>query len=165
MRYFEHCKTAEELKKAYRELCKELHPDNCGNDIEFKIMQSEFTKAWERLKNIHTNKDGEHYQKETDETATEFMNVIEILMQMNGVDFEICGSWLWIYGETKPFKDKLKTMGGKWSKNKQAWYIHNEPYRRHHGEKEYSLDDIRAMYGSQKFQRKSKNKEILIPAN
>ena len=165
MRYFTNCKTAEELKKEYRELCKQLHPDNAGNAEDFKKMQDEFSKVWERLKNVHVNKDGEQYEKETEETATEFMDIIENLIKMNGVDFELCGSWFWIYGDTKPYKEKLKELGGRWSKNKKAWYIHREPYRRYHGKKEYSLDDIREMYGSTKFRKKAKESENFITAH
>ena len=31
MTYFENCKTAEELRKEFHRLAKELHPDNGGN--------------------------------------------------------------------------------------------------------------------------------------
>ncbi len=50
MRYFTDCKTAEELKKAYRTWAKKLHPDLGGNAEEFKVMQAEYEKLWERLK-------------------------------------------------------------------------------------------------------------------
>lgn len=164
MKYFNNCRTAEELKKGYRELCKKLHPDNAGNVEDFKEMQTQFAKAWERLKNIHVNKEGERYEKATEETANEFMEIIEKLMTMDGVNFELCGSWFWIYGNTKLHKGTLKEMGARWSNNKKSWYLHREPYRRYHGKKEYSLDDIREMYGSTKFQKKEKGKENLITA-
>lgn len=46
MIYFTNCKTAEELKKEYLELCKQLHPDNAGNAEDFKKMQDEFSKPF-----------------------------------------------------------------------------------------------------------------------
>ncbi len=149
MKYFTDCKTAEELKKAYRSWAMKLHPDVGGSTPEFQAMQNEFEKAWERLKNIHVNKDGETYQKATDETAGAFMGIIEKLMKMQGVEVELCGSWLWITGNTKPYKDQLKAIGGRWSHNKNCWYIHNEPYKRHHS-RDYSLEEIRDMYGSKR---------------
>lgn len=146
--YFTECKTAEELKKIYRALAMKLHPDKGGNTTEFQAMRNEYEKAWERLKNIHVNRDGETYTKATDEPAGAFMEVIERLMKMDGVQVELCGSWLWVSGNTKPYKAELKALGGKWSHSKQCWYIHNEPYHRRHN-REYSLEEIREMYGSQ----------------
>ena len=66
-RYFDGCRTAEELKKAYRQAAKELHPDAGGGEEEFKAMQAEFSAAWSRLKNIHVTKDGEKYEKEIED--------------------------------------------------------------------------------------------------
>lgn len=148
MKYFTDCKTAEQLKKAYRALAMKLHPDMGGDTAEFQAMQNEFEQMWERLKNIHANKDGETYEKTTSEVASEFMNIIEKLMHMDGVQAEICGSWLWVSGNTLPYKEHLKTLGGRWSNNKKCWYIHNEPYNRH-SKKQYTLEEIREMYGSQ----------------
>ena len=58
--YFENVTTAEELKKAFHEWVKKLHPDN-GGDIEaFKAMKAEY----ERLASSKTCilKDMEHPQ-------------------------------------------------------------------------------------------------------
>ena len=43
-RFFADNLTTDELKKAYRKLCKELHPDNGGNEDEFKKMQAEYAE-------------------------------------------------------------------------------------------------------------------------
>lgn len=160
MKYFNNCRTAEELKKEYHKLVKQLHPDNGGNENEFKTMQTEFSKAWDRLKNIHVNKEGETYNSETTETAEDFMNIINRVITFENVIVELCGSWLWISGDTKPYKDELKSLGAKWSHNKKCWYYHSEPYKRFHN-KNYSLDDIREMYGSMEYKKKEEeNKKI-----
>ena len=61
MKYFNNCKTAEDVKQLYKKLARDLHPDcNPGRDTtkEFQEMQAEFDKAWNQLKNKHTDKDG-----------------------------------------------------------------------------------------------------------
>lgn len=158
-RYFDGCRTAEELKKAYRQAAKELHPDAGGGEEEFKAMQAEFSAAWSRLKNIHVTKDGEKYEKETQETAEAFMSIIEELIRLKDIEVEICGSWIWCSGNTRPYKDLFRKLNFHWSKSKAAWYYHGEPYRKHHS-RELSLDEIRGMYGSRKY----KGEEDDVPA-
>ncbi len=153
MKYFTNCKTAEELKKEYRRLAKELHPDLGGDTEEFKIMQNEFEKMWERLKNVHKNSEGETYTKESTETAEEFIHIIEVLTPLKNILVEICGSWVWVSGNTKEHKEVLKELKFKYAYKKQAWYYHTEPYKKK-GKRELTLDEIRDMFGSQSYQKK-----------
>ena len=159
--YFKKCRTAEELKKEYRHIAKRLHPDLGGEKEAFQAMQLEFENAWEKLKNVHVNREGEFYEKETKETASEFMDIIEELLQLRGVETEICGNWIWCSGSTKPHKEKLKEMGFKFSRKKCAWYWHQDGYKRWH-DREYSMDEIRSMYGSQKYTRDKEEKRLAL---
>lgn len=160
MKYFTNCKTAEELKRVYRKLAKQLHPDLGGDTEEFKIMQNEYETMWERLKNIHTNSNGETYTKETTETPQEFINIIDVLTSFNDIEVEICGSWIWVSGNTKEHKEILKNLKFRYSHKKQAWYYHTEPYRKK-SKRELTLDEIRDMFGSQKYQPKAE-KELSL---
>lgn len=159
MRYFTNCKTAEEVKQEFKKLAKQLHPD-CGGDAEeFKRMKAEFEQAFERLKKIHVNSEGKTYTKETDEAPQEFMDIIEKLLRFEGCTIELCGSWLWVSGNTKAYKDELKAMHFNWSKGKAAWYFHRDPYiKRHKGS--VSMDRIREMYGSTEFSTKEKQEKL-----
>ena len=160
MKHFTNCKTAEELKKEYRKLAKQLHPDLGGDTEEFKIMQNEYEIMWERFKNIHTNSNGETYTKETTETPQEFINIINVLTSLTDIYIEICGSWLWITGNTKEHKEILKNLKFRYAHKKQAWYYHTEPYRKK-SKRELTLDEIRDMFGSEKYQSKQE-KELAL---
>ena len=160
MKYFTNCKTAEELKKEYRKLAKQLHPDLGGDTEEFKIMQNEYEIMWERLKNIHTNSNGETYTKETTETPQEFINIINVLVLLSGLQTELIGTWIWVSGNTKLHKEVLKNLKFRYAHKKQAWYYHTEPYRKK-SKRELTLDEIRDMFGSEKYHSKQE-KELTL---
>ena len=167
MKYFKNCKTAEELKKEYRKLAMKLHPDIVGgNGEEFKAMQAEFEKLWERLKDVHQNAKGETYTKTsetTTETPKEFINIINTLIRLNGLEVEICGSWIWVSGNTKEHKEVLKQLNFKFAYKKKAWYYHKDKFRKKSHE-ELTMDDIRDMFGSQRYEQKKEEEKKLKAA-
>lgn len=148
MKYFTNCKTLEQLKAEYKKLALKNHPDCGGNEETMKAINKEYDEVFPRLKNIHTNKDGEQYEKENTETAEEFKDLITALMKMQGVIAEIIGSFVWVSGDTRPHKEELKKLGFKWHSKKFCWYKSPEGYRRS-GKKQYSMDEIKEMYGVQ----------------
>jgi len=149
--------TLEQLKKAYRKLAFKHHPDNGGNEEEMKTVNSQYAKLFEILKNIHVNAQGEKYTKETNETPEQFISIINELIRFEGILIEIIGSFIWVSGNTKPYKEQLKEMGFKWSSNKTSWYLAPEGYKRRNRQT-YSMEEIRNMYGSQEVQNKPYSK-------
>ena len=147
MKYFQNCQSLEELKAAYKKLVKIHHPD-CGGDVEImKQINNEYEEAFEILKAIHNEKaDADH---QTTEAPFEFIEIVDKLMKMEGLTIELCGSWLWISGDTYSNKDGLKAAGCKWSNNKKKWYWRHEENARPFKHKSYSMEKIRAKYGSQ----------------
>ena len=161
MRYFENCKTCEDVKQLYKKYARDLNPDcNPGRDTtaEFQEMSRQYEEAYNRLKNIHQNANGETYEKESQQTATEYADLINQLLHLSGLMIELCGSWLWITGNTKEHKDTLKSLGFKYSSNKQAWYYHEGEYHKH-GKKSKSMQDIRSMYGSERYATRTSEPE------
>jgi curved DNA-binding protein CbpA len=139
--------TAEELKTAYRNLAKKHHPDKGGSDKEMQAVNAEYDRLFAKLKDVHRNKDGETYTRETAETAEHFKNIIDKLMNMDDILIEIIGCFVWVTGATKPYKDILKSLRFKWHVKKSAWYLAPEDYRRR-SRRDYELDEIREMYGT-----------------
>lgn len=144
--YFKNIDTLEELKKQYKKLAFQHHPDR-GGDVEImKAINNEYDELFARFKDTHINKKGEYYTKETKENNDEFKKIIEAIIKMQGVKMDVVGCFLWVYGDTKPYKEQLKGLGFKWSRNKSMWYKSPAGYRRF-GKNNYSYDKIVSMYG------------------
>jgi len=151
MKYLKNIKSLEELKKAYREWTKTLHPDRGGDVEEMKILNNEYDELFEILKNQHNaTHDAEH---QTTETPEEFRDIIEKLVHMGGIEVEICGSWIWCRGNTWEHKDAIKEMGFQWSKSKKSWYwFHREENDSRKKRGFYSMEKIREKFGSELFE-------------
>lgn len=150
MKYFDNPQSIEQLKKQYHILAKKYHPD-LGDDTEImKQINAEFNKLFEQLKNVHQNAQGETYTTkiETAETPEQFKNIIEKLIHLDNINIEICGSWIWITGNTYNYKELLKGLKFRYSRSKQAWYYHSDTYFKK-GKKNFTLDEIRSLYGSE----------------
>lgn len=151
MKFIKNITTLEELKKAYKKLALKFHPDCGGSNEEMAQLNNEYDELFQQFKHIHKNKDGEYYEKETQEAPEEWKAIISQLLtlKMEHVLIEVIGSFLWVSGETREYKEELKAIGMKWSRKKQAWYLSPKGYKRY-GKKEYQMDEIRGMYGSQR---------------
>jgi hypothetical protein len=77
---------------------------------------------------------------------------LETISQLN-LTIEVCGTWVWVSGDTKPHREALKKSGFRWASKKAQWYFRPEDSkaRRHNGS--WSMDKIRSKYGSDKVQR------------
>ena len=148
--YFKNPKTLEALKKQYRELALKHHPDRGGDNEVMKIINREYDELFKRLKDVHQTKDGETYtaKNETSETPEQFKAIIDELMKMDNIVIEIIGCFIWVTGNTKPYKDKLKELKLQWHSKKLAWYLKPEDYRKR-SHKDFELDEIREMYGTE----------------
>lgn len=147
--FFQDVKTLDELKKQYRRLAMAHHPDRGGSTQVMQQINAEHDRLFEILKKQHNASTDEHHQ--TTETAAEFRDIIEFLMTLDSVTAELCGSWVWCSGDTKPHKEQLKAAGFHWSQNKKQWYWHHEEPGRKWRRGNTSMAEIRRKYGSQVF--------------
>jgi len=159
MKWFKNPETLEDLKKQYHRLAMKHHPDVGGTEQAMKEINAEYEVLFSRLKDTHKNAEGEFYQSRTatTETAAEFMDIIERLIHMDGIEIEVCGSWVWVTGNTRPHKEDLKALAFRWSSNKAAWYFHRDGYKKR-SKKSLTLDEIRDYYGSEKIEKKQGTK-------
>lgn len=152
-KYFANCKNLEELKKEYRKLVMVNHPDNGGDTRVMAEIIKEYKQMFEVLKNEQNrkakeDKTGKTYH--TNETAEMFMEILEKIMFLDGLEIEICGSWVWVGGNTYAHKTELKNASFSYSAKKKMWYW--KPYETtwFKGKKSYTMDEIRNTYGSEK---------------
>ena len=150
--WFKGITTVEELRKRYRELLKQHHPDNGGNEEIMKEINTEYDRLFAILSK-ESKSDGESttYDDEAEDKAFR-----EVLNQIIGysMEIELIGSWIWCFN-CYAYKDRLKELGFKFAPKKKAWTWHFGEFSRYH-KGETSIDDIRAKYGSKKVNSKSK---------
>ncbi|MCL2253467.1 MAG: molecular chaperone DnaJ [Lachnospiraceae bacterium] len=148
--------TLEELKKLYKSLAMKHHPDVIGGDAEtMKIINSEYDHLFPLLKDLHKNAQGEKYTAHTPnaESSNQFKDIISKIIHLDGILIEIIGSFIWITGDTRAYKDVFKALNFKWHKTKIAWYLPPEGYKKRHS-KTYSLDEIRDIFGNEEIESK-----------
>ena len=153
--------TLNELKQLYRAFALQFHPDHGGSEEAMKAINIQFTWLFEGLKNkLNDEATRSHNQGKwagystTTETPEEFIDIISQLDPIPGIIVELCGRWLWISGNTKDNREALKACGCRWSTNKKMWYWrHEEDYCKKHNSNTHDIEEIRAMYGSQRFTR------------
>lgn len=159
-KWFSDCHTVEELKKKYRRLAKQYHPDLGGDTKTMQDINAEYSTLF-NLFTGHGKADysatcGAEQQQATrdssrgaytGETAEDFIRMMNELLRIRGIKVEVCGSWIWVSGNTKDVREKLKELGLRWAPKKQMWYWKPADYKakRHTG---WSMDRIRDTYGS-----------------
>ncbi|MCM1524629.1 MAG: molecular chaperone DnaJ [Ruminococcus sp.] len=153
LKWFKDCANIEEAKERYKRLCREYHPD-LNTDDTTDIMQeinTEFEQVFKTLKNTHkANTESTNENAADTETPAEFMEIINRLVNCEGLEINVCGRWLWLVGNTYPYKDIIKSLNFKWASKKKAWYWHTaEDNSRNR--KQMTLDEIKALHGCKTF--------------
>ena len=141
--------TKKDIKLAYKRKAKEFHPDR--NPMGADIMKM-INVAYELVK------DEEHIDIVLEEgtTVSDYPEVIS--KALNAIidfdlDIEVCGLWVWVSGDTKPYKETLKAAGFLWAFKKKMWFFRPPQAKRRNWRKpegEWSMDQIRDKYKSDK---------------
>ena len=132
-----------EAKKVYKTLAKKLHPDVGGSEEEFKLLNAIYNDFIENK--IYFSNDFK--------IDIELEKIISLILHFENITIELVGSWVWVSGDTREIKDKLKEIGFKWASKKKMWF-YGEMKGRNPNEK--SIDEIKAKYGSETLKTKEK---------
>ena len=135
-----------EAKKVYKTLAKKLHPDVGGTEEEFKILNSVYNNLIEH----------KIYFSSGVKIDIELEKIISLILHFENITIELVGSWIWVSGDTKEIKDKLKDLGFKWASKKKMWYFGE--FKGVNMGKTKSMNDIKNKYGSQTMKQKDKRR-------
>ena len=156
MNYFIKFETVEEIKFNYRKLCMEHHPDRGGDTETMQEINKQYQQALESVNGqVSPGTDGaDHTYYYHADIEAALMDVINQLIQLRMQDVEIAliGTWLWIIGDTKPYKSQLRNIGCRWHFKRSCWYYHTGTYRSSTSSAE--LSDLSEKYGYQSFKPK-----------
>ena len=146
LKEFQNIEGINEAKKIYKNLAKRLHPDVGGDEESFKLLNAIYTDLIEHK--IYFSNDFK--------IDIELEKIISLILHFENITIELVGSWVWVSGDTKEIKEKLKELGFKWAMKKKMWY-YGEMKSKNPTPK--SMEEIKSKYGSETLKTKNK-KEI-----
>lgn len=160
MGFFKDCQTVEEAKFLYKNLARKYHPD-LGGDLEMMKQVNHEYDLFLAGKDGTTSQgtDGKsHTYKYDQELEQELMQVILDLLSLDMVNVEVTliGLWVWIVGETKPYKDSLKSLKCRWNATRKCWY-YRPPSLGYRPSSGANLDELAMKYGATKCEGFRKN--------
>lgn len=139
--YFDDVTTIEELKQTFRRLCFEHHPDKGGDTATMQAIN----EAYEvRLRELAQS------EKDTEAAINigkQYQEQIQKIIHLPEIQIEVCGSWIWVSGQTFPVKTQLSDAGYFWARKKKVWYW-KPPHMKSTNRKPQSMEWIREKYGS-----------------
>ena len=136
LKEFQDIEGINEAKKIYKTLAKKLHPDIGGSEVEFKLLNEIYNHLIEN----------KIYFSNSSKIDIELEKIISLILHFENINIELIGSWVWVSGDTKEIKEKLKEIGFKWASKKKMWY-YGEMKAKNPNPK--SMEEIKAKYGSE----------------
>ena len=151
MKWFNGCRTLEEVKAQYKKLAKQYHPDLGGDTLTMQEINKEYAFATAKAVKGANLSDEEAENEILSSEA--YRAAIEQIIHLEGIVIELVGYWLWVTGNTFPVRLTLKAAGFLFASKKLAWYFRTAEYKVSKGSGK-SLEEIRSKYGSEVLQKK-----------
>lgn len=153
-------KELDDLKKQYFKLAKKYHPDAGGTTIQFQELQAEYDKLLNSL--LRGSKLNEEQKQNEIVIDKAIRDIIDALINVEGINVELVGKWLWVSGNTYPVRTTLKSAGLIFiKKNGQPYWVYKGTESKGRGNME--LEDIKRKYGVTKIDIPSTKKIGSVP--
>lgn len=151
MTYFKHCTSLNEVKSLYRTLAKANHPDTGGDLVTMQAINNEYAYA---VRHIAKGLDLSAEEIENEIlNAEQYQTAVNAIINIEGINIEICGGWIWVTGNTYPHKSIFKSNGFFFAPKKVAWYFRSPEYKVNNRQK-MTLEEIRTKYGTHQISSK-----------
>lgn len=145
MTYFKNCASLNDVKSLYRTLAKSNHPDKGGDLATMQAINNEYAYA---IRAIAKGLDLSAEEIENEIlNAEQYQTAVNAIINLEGINIEICGGWIWVTGNTFPHKDIFKSNGFFFAHKKVAWYFRSPEYKVNN-RKKMTLEEIRHKYGT-----------------
>ena len=145
LKEFQDIEGINEAKKIYKIIAKKLHPEIGGSEEDFKILNEIYNNLIEH----------KIYFSNSSKFDIELEKIISLILHFENINIELVGSWIWVSGDTKEIKEKLKEIGFKWASKKKMWY-YGEMKAKNPNPK--SMEEIKTKYGSETLKSNEKKK-------
>ena len=155
-KYFKNVESLEELRKQYKTLLKKYHPDCGGSEEATKEIIAEYEKLFSYLKaNDRFNKNDakakeEHEKKYNYKTDKAVREAIERIIRFAGLKIEIVGTWIYVTGNTYPYKEEIKNAHYWYSPSKKCWFWGgSDSFEYNKKKRGHTMERNRNKYGSE----------------
>ena len=148
----------DQLRKIFRDLAFVCHPDCGGTNEIMRVLLEQYERILRAFsgQTFHrraTNGEQTEYKYAYNETAeNEFTTCLQAAISTLPSDctIEVRGSWIWLFGNTRPHKERIKSLGFNWKPSDSEWYWRSSDQRKKfHGYHAKTRDEIRARYGAE----------------
>ena len=156
--YFNTCKTLDEAKNLFRELCKKLHPDTSGYDS-----QKDFIQMFKEFENFKPSNKSEFKKESEDFDAAKFYDIVKSFDKLTDIEINFVGSFIWLTdllpGSMYRQKDVIKSIHlqgykpANWASKKKSWYFSPVDYKQGFKSRN-TLDEIKEKYGCLSFSKR-----------
>ena len=147
--FFKNCTSLDEVKKMYKNLALKHHPDRGGCTATMQQINAEYENI---MKNPFFS-----FSDQSEQEQEEFIKYPEIINQIigfHGILIELIGNWIWLSGNTYPYRNELKKIGFCFAPKKVMWFYRSADYKSRN-KSPISIENIRAKYGSDKIENKT----------
>jgi hypothetical protein len=139
--------TLEDLKKAFKVFAMTYHPDINPNGLEMMKLGNIAKELLEKTIGLwEPEKISETSTMSIDQELNDMINKVK---RFHGIELELRGVYLWVYGNTYPYRKELNEYGFKWARVKKEWFYAANG-RKPKTRREMSVEEQREKFGFQK---------------